>query len=223
MPRKFYRYKRKRTRRVPKSTKKYVKRVLDNRIEDKALAYSQTVAIPIGAQFTPHYINATGLGPEVDDRIAERIRMKNVEIRCEIGQITAGLPGTLATYTYRMMLVYDRQANATGITLNQLFWNAGSGVSYLSVLNPAGKPRFTVLYDKTFTMSIGGGAANVSETRFHVIKKKLGGVNGLKTVYNSQSTGTIADIVTGSLCFVLISDADQLDYKYFSLIRYEDA
>lgn len=215
---------RKRNRRpkekVPKATKKYVKRAFDRQIEDKARNSFTIPGAAVGAAVpTYQLLNGMPLGTQIDQRIGERIRMKHIWIDLLLSIDPNTLPLVVQSRQCRVMLIYDKQPNSAVPTTGQLFWNSTGGQMFFSPLNPAGEERFTILFDKHYRLGVEGGATDVAVEFPIKINRKL---RDLKTVYNAATTGTVTDINTGSLYLVLTCDLDVI-YEYQALLRFEDA
>lgn len=94
----------------------------------------------------------------------------------------------------RLLLVYDKQTNAATPTVNDILTSTDPN----AMRNNNNAKRFKILFDKSWAIS----ATNVFPKRFDT-NIKLGQLN---THYNTSNVGTIADIVTGSLFWVYLSD-----------------
>lgn len=204
---------------VNKCVRKYVTSAIRNQIEDKYLQDDQMIVTAISNNATTLLQNGLSVGADVQQRVGQKIRMTSIEGNFVIATAGASIAGTTSTHQCRIMLIYDKQPNGAGITLNQLFVLSGAGNTFLSPLNPAGKPRYEVLIDRHYNMPINGGAANVSENRIIRLYKKL----NKSTKYNTGNTGLIGDINTGSLYWLLCSDTGDLVYVFSGILRFEDA
>lgn len=95
----------------------------------------------------------------------------------------------------RFLIVYDMQANGAAFAASDLFVSATNLNSpFLIGYNQ----RFRVIWDRRYQLSTVG-------SNYQVIKKIFKKMNH-KTQYNGGTAGTVADIATGSLYLVLISD-----------------
>lgn len=204
---------------VPKGVQKYVKSVIHKQIEDKFIQDDQMVVTAISDNATTLLINGIAPAAGVQGRVGEKIRLTQVIGNFVFAIAGGSIPGTTSAPFVRLMLIYDKQPNGAGPVLNQLFALPGAGNTFLSPLNPAGVPRYQVLHDSFHILTVEGGAANVSDNRYLHVSKKL----RHQTKYNDGTAGTIADINTGSLYWLICSDVTSCVYKYSGLLRFEDA
>lgn len=209
----------KKSKKLSSSIKKIVKAEIHKNIEDKYLNDNVTAVTAVSDNATTILCNGLSPSATIEGRIGEKIRMTRMQGNFAVATAGAAIAGTTSTYYFRLMLIYDKQPNGSGITLNQLFINSGAGNTFLSLLNPAGSDRYKVLFDKIYNMPIGGGVANVSENRIIRVDKKLRHM----THYNDGNAGTVSDINTGSLYWLLCSDSTNLVYKASYTLRFEDA
>lgn len=171
------------------------------------------------------------LGTDFTQRIGRRIRIRSVYIRgfiCpESAQtaITTGGNETLAQQG-RMILVLDRQPNATVMTIAQLLKQAFS----FSQLNLDNRDRFKVIADKTFQFQNSTKAAQASPTligtygsnyRIKLFKKL-----NIPVQFNSTNGGTIADISSNALYMVWIGSqaagTTDLNASLTTRVRFDD-
>jgi len=133
------------------------------------------------------------------------------------------------------MFVYDRQTNNgipqlpaanpplfTPPLLNDILLTDVNNPEpiHLAYPNPNTSERYIVVRDSVHTLCIDGDSSLYKE-----VKASL----KTETIYNTNTTGTIQDINTGSLYFVAISSlqpnaiADQPNFDLHTRIRYKDA
>lgn len=149
-------------------------------------------------------------GSGANNRIGRKIVMKSILLRWSI----ALSPTTTQGGTFRVMIVYDKQANATAPAVTDILLSA----NYTSQMNLSNRDRFVVLADVITDPISAGGNYSISGKLF----KKL----NLETMYNPGVAGTIGDITTGSL-YVLIGNngtfaTAQPVITYETRVRYED-
>lgn len=149
-------------------------------------------------------------GSGANNRIGRKIVMKSVLIRWSVAlQAT-----TVGGGSVRMMLVYDKQANATAPAVTDVLVQN----TFTSPNNLSNRDRFVVLWDEvTDSISINNNYS--ISGKFY---KKL----NLETMYNAGTAGTIGDITSGSL-YVLIGNnggftTAQPQITYETRVRYLD-
>ena len=89
-------------------------------------------------------------------------------------------------------------------------------------MNMNNRDRFVVLFNKQYAIDQAGGHQSAQMKHY----KKM----NLQTIFNSGSAGTVADITTGSVYLLIISDnaagavpTNFPDLSLYTRIRYEDA
>lgn len=153
------------------------------------------------------------------NRIGNRISMKSAELKIQFFG-TGATTGNLAGCMYRIMLVYDSQANGSAPGASDLLSatnTAGTQTfSYLAGINMNNRDRFLILKDWFFnTCTEGDGSASDPRTVKSSITSSMNPsiprclkwyvkLKGLETLFK-QSTGAIADIATGSLLLCWVS------------------
>lgn len=149
-------------------------------------------------------------GSGASNRIGRKIVMKSILLRWSI----ALSPTTTQGGTFRVMIVYDKQANATAPVVTDILLSA----NYTSQNNLSNRDRFVILSDMITDPISAGGNYSLSGKLY----KKL----NLETMYNAGVAGTIGDITTGSL-YILIGNngtfaTAQPIITYETRVRYED-
>jgi len=165
-----------------------------------------------------YLLNGLVPGTGASQRIGKKAVMKTLQFRASIGALSAGAEDTIFQGIVRFLWIYDKQSNATAPTLAQIFEQTDSGTSFMNMDN---RDRFVVLADRQIAMDQSGGhpAAQIK------MYKKI----NLPTIFNAGTAGTIADITSGSIYLVLISDSvlaspTQLpDVNWTSRFRYDDS
>lgn len=131
-------------------------------------------------------LNEIPQGATFYNRIGNKIVMKSIRV-----EFTLYAPNTLTT-TVRAFLIYDRQPNGASPALLDLFQlNATGTMGFTTGLNMANKSRFKMLRDQYFTM-------DTAQSLCHHVNFYC---KGRYEVEFKSSTGTIADIATGSVLF----------------------
>jgi len=121
-------------------------------------------------------------------REGQQIVLERMEIKAHFYSVNS----TVANV--RLMVVYDRQPNAATFLVNDVL--SSTDPNAMRAYN--GLKRFIILYDKSFSIS----STNTFPKR---IDKNIS-LRKLITNYNTTNGGTIADIVSGSLSVVTMSD-----------------
>lgn len=137
-------------------------------------------------------LNGVAPGVDINHRIGREITMKSILVK---GQhyVTAA---TGTDQVQRIMIVYDKQANATAPTTATVL---GAGFGLYSPKSLENRKRFIVLYDRHFTMNASG---EPGAQRFFKFYKRV----NLPMTFNAGIAGTVADIVTGSLYIVGVGE-----------------
>ncbi len=120
-------------------------------------------------------------------RVGDQVRWVNM-----MYNMTIKMHASATETNLRLMLILDRQPNNAVATVAQVLET--SSVTGLREIN-TGK-RFYVYHDKVFSMSSAGETA-LSEQYYRKIN--------VKTEFNANA-GTVADISTNNIFFLLISD-----------------
>lgn len=170
-------------------------------------------------------INAVMQGSGPHERIGSRIRMKTIDIRI---QITAQIGATPTPgCVYRIMLIYDSQANKNPPATSDVLRSQGIAGAFsttpMSPINITNRERFVILRDLMWNAppAFGGvGAAATNADEFlgrpapnHV--RWFVKLRGMETTF-TNSTGAIGDITTGSLLLCHIAGDAYVDTVYTS-------
>lgn len=135
-------------------------------------------------------LNGLARGADIADRDGREVLMRSIQIN-GVNNVTSG---TGLDQTHRVLLVYDRQANAAAPTGAMILDTTAANVT-LCVRNLENRKRFTILMDKVFRLNAndepGGGVA----WRFYRRLRH-------PVTFNAGNAGTIADITTGSLYLI---------------------
>lgn len=163
---------------------------------------STVAASAVSSTATFLLLNGMSLGTSSSTRIGQSVKCQGMDLRFSIsGNVTA-----VQSYT-RLLVVYDKQANGAIFSILSLL-NAADTIASYAV---GSQMRFNVLYDETFATSTAGPLNIVNFTKL--------GVNQ-HTEYTTGNAGTIADINSGSIYLVYISDQAVNTTTLNSYIRY---
>lgn len=205
----FRRYPKKK---VSKTVKKYVKKVLDYKIEDKNIHNDLTAIAPfqsIGNSWDTYLCCNPSQGTTAVQRIGRKIHIKSVEL---YGVLSAGDNSNCV-----------RIAMYTSDTSNAL---SGVDIDWKLSRDRIGGGNFgTLYYDKyiplQFTPFDGATASGVSQQKIVRIKKVF--KRPIPIVYSDDTTGTY----NKQLCISVISDSAAVPHPGFTrgyvITRFEDA
>lgn len=155
-------------------------------------------------------LNAMPKGDQADQREGRQIRLKSVQIRCDVQ-----MNSSEAHTQFRLLVLVDKQPN--GAFPNYLdLWNIyGSVIPVVAMKNLDFRHRFTILRDVTIQLD-----QNSIREKMIKIYKKL----NIVTTYNGDNNGTVGDIETNSLLVYVTSDnlLNQPTFNLSTRIRYID-
>lgn len=171
-------------------------------------------------------LNGTQQGSAADQRIGRQIMVRKLIGRMQFTN-AQNLATGIATWpvTYRFMVVYDMQANGSTLALADMFETPSN---ILSLQNLNNRDRFKIVTDKMWT--IGNpyfGQSQISkpnQAKSYKFYKRL----NLPVQYNAGNAGTEADIATGTLWAIMLTDSgntavgggSRVNYRF--RIRYSD-
>lgn len=180
--------------------------------ELKFVDTSFTGAAAVGASTfsAAQLLNGLANGTSASTRVGRQVNMKSLLIRYTI---TLN-PTTVAGGAVRMLVVYDKQANAAAPVITDVLLADG----FLAPNNISNRDRFVTLCD-VITPPIGTAGDYASSD---VVYKKI----NLETMFNEGVSGTIADITSGSI-YLFFAQSGQMttaapSLSYRSRIRYTD-
>lgn len=157
-------------------------------------------------------LNGIARGDDISERNAREVVMKSIQF----SYTAAVTPTTGVAQRCRVLLVYDRQTNATALTAAQVLTVADT----LAPRNLENRKRFKILYDRTHALNASAEPGSEVTRRFYRRLRH-------PVTFNSGDNGTVADIVTGSLYLVVVgSEATgptDGTVTFHSRIRYLDA
>lgn len=150
----------------------------------------------INATGALNLVNGIARGDDINERTGREVTLKSIHCRFE--------PYSTATTGQdqwgRIIVVYDRQTNGAAMTIAQLL----TAVTPIAMRNLENRKRFSVLYDKTFTLNSSIlGAVQVPEAGGHKYFEFYRRLNH-PMVFNSGDAGTVADITSGSVYVITL-------------------
>lgn len=173
--------------------------------------WASTVFDPTGT----NCLFAPTQGAAINQRIGGKVRIMKIKIRGRIEKQSAvGLSSLPQQQTVRIMLVHDKQTNATQMTGTQLMMgDAAQSIDTIvnTYQNLENFGRFRVLKDKKFSFgnqnSTGTSPAIQWGADVRQFKFSYSFGSGMEIRFNATNGGTIADIVDNSFHIVANSNA----------------
>lgn len=152
-------------------------------------------------------LNGVAPGTNINNRIGRKLSLKSLQIR----GVVAFTDNTTANPSFlRMVIVYDKQANAAAPTFANIMTSqdiAGTTeTNAFSMVNLNNRDRFEVIRDKVIEM----GVIDTTATQTFAVPPASATINeyiklgNRETIYNAGTAGTVADIVSGSLFIFFI-------------------
>jgi len=129
-------------------------------------------------------LNGLARGDDINQRSGREVMMKSVQI----SWLSFATAATGVDQVHRVVLVYDRQANAAALTWNDVF--GSTSIHYPR--NLENRKRFKILMDMSYVINAAGEPGTGRMEKYY---RKL----AHPVTFNSGNAGTIADITTGSL------------------------
>ena len=156
-------------------------------------------------------LNAPITGSELFNRIGRKIYMKSIEVRAFIQNVSTSVQDT-----GRVILIYDSQPNNAGFVNTDILADSTAlgATSGYSGINLANRQRFKIIRDyqvmlpsvtNTAGVLTNGPAAMDTVWHGHEFHWFVP-LKGLETVYNGNNAGTVADINSGALVLMFISN-----------------
>jgi len=181
--------------------------------EFKAIDVSATSVVDTTGAVT--CLNGCARGDDIAGRNGRETTMKSIEFRA----VVAPTDVTGVEQTARVLLVYDRQANATPLTAVQVL----AANNTYAPRNLENRRRFKILFDRTF--QIGDRSAAPASMPFAKTIKFYRRLAHPVT-YNAGNAGTVADIVTGSLYLITVGTQGAGGAAgsciFYSRVRFQD-
>jgi len=160
-------------------------------------------------------INGIARGDDFSERVGRTVTVKSIQLKCEL-MVTVS---TGVDQVVRIMIVYDKQANAAAPTIAQILHSSADYSRPLQFRNLENRQRFVILGDVTKTLNASAESGSKSFWKFY---KKC----SLPETFNSGDAGTVADIVTGSIYVITLGSMPTgntaATLRGFSRVRYID-
>lgn len=171
-------------------------------------------------------LNTPVNGAELYQRVGRKIYMKSLHFRGVF------VPSAAAIEQYaRLIIYYDSQPNTALPAIATILQDstAGAATTWQSEINLINRQRFKILRDYQVML----GATNAGFTTEIVPDPIVSSYNvdmfiklkGLESIFNATNGGTIADVASGALNFVLVGSAaadGNWDLQWSSRLRYYD-
>lgn len=207
MRRKRYTKKRKFGRKRRRTFGKKVMRVVRRFEETKWISTSTGGTFGTGTPFIA-LLNGLNTGTIRSARNGNRINMISIALGLNIQSSVANVLSTRV----RVMVVVDRQANATTIVPGDVFAAGVAANLFLELYDPNTVPtRYRVLKDKMLTLNpvmVGtttAGATVAAASAVKYFRFKIG-LKALPVKYNDQNNGDIRDIIGNALYLLMFTD-----------------
>lgn len=172
-------------------------------------------------------LNCPVNGAELYQRVGRKIYMKSLHLKGWL-QIAA----TALQDFVRIVVYYDSQPNAGPPTFASLFQDStvGAASTFLSSINLVNRERFQILRNiEVLTPSSTYNAGVLTNTAYPETNGRLRvdefiDLKGLETIFNSTNGGTVADISSGAVGFVVFSaeNSNSVVFQWSSRLRYYD-
>jgi len=161
--------------------------VVLNQGEFKSVDVTADLACDTSAQV--RLLNGIARGDEINERVGREVTLRSIQFNYtpHVTSVTGG------DQQHRVLLVYDRQTNATALTAAQVLLTADT----IAPRNLENRKRFKILFDRTVALNASGEPGSSVTRRFY---RKL----RHPVSFNAGDAGTVADIVTGSLYLIVI-------------------
>lgn len=169
-----------------------------------------TVASPVWT--TPLLLNPCAQGDTSSTRSGRQLELKSLYMRYVWALATTSTGGS----KLRICIVYDKQANAAAPLVTDIFQTD----NHISPNNLGNSQRFIMLVDELTEPVAAGTSFSVSGVIYRKLKNAI-------TQFNSSTTGTIADINSGSLYLLASQSTNVLTtaptFAIYSRVRFTDA
>lgn len=153
--------------------------------EVKFTDVSVALATPIAlATWTaPQLLNGLANGSDASTRIGRKVTLKSVLVRASVALAPTSVGGS----PIRILVVYDKQANATAPAVTDILL----ADAFTSQNNLSNRDRFVTIFDQVTTpVSVQNNFSNE-----HTMFKRI----NMETMFNAGSAGTVGDITSGSV------------------------
>lgn len=166
-------------------------------------------------------------GAELYQRIGRKTYGKSIHLRGWFTNVATSLQDLA-----RLIVYFDSQPNAGAPLIGDIIRdsNAAGAVSIFSEINLINRQRFQILRDKQFNLPACTNTAGVltnlayPDTTGCLQVNEFIKLKGLETVFNSTNGGTVADISSGAIGFVVLNESNNnaWDFIWGSRYRYYD-
>jgi len=210
---------------APMATRGYT----PNSVEKKAIDLGST-SINVSTSGAVQLLNACVQGTDINNRIGRKIVLKSVFIQGYIfleNAVAPTSPTLVAAQVGRVMLVWDKQANATVAPITAIL-DSALPESQLRLEN---RDRFVIIktkqysfdpmiYNTTATQSVASLNGTMRNFKWY---KKL----NHEVIFNSGNAGTIGDIASGALYLVAVGSVaagagTDINLRITSRVRFDD-
>lgn len=185
---------------VSKPVKKYVKKVLDQNIEDKYkivdnIALTSTQSGVAGLTL----LNGMQVGAADNLRLGNVISIKRIDVAFKV-------QAQAATQQYcTVYLMFDQQANGANPLITNLKNTVVAALQWLAPYNPDAVPsRYRIVRAWRCDLGVQGGATDITKPK--IIQQSIYFKHPVKVQYNGTNAGNISDINKNSLFLFAISD-----------------
>jgi len=163
-------------------------------------------------------LNGIARGDDIDERTGRQVMMRSYELSVLWHQAAPGAHPEPCVA--RLLVVYDKQTNGAALTPAQVLTATGTLNAATSPKQLENRERFTILRDIRTPMA----AAETSDYEPPPKALKIYQSFMLPVTFNAGDAGTVADITTGSLYAIFISDQAAVlpSFSYTCRVRYED-
>lgn len=156
---------------------------------------SITAGLAAVAEGTVNLVNPAVMGTDLFNRVGRQFMMRSVE--CHGYMLVTCGAGSGSTVT-RCLLVYDRQSNGVAPAIADVL-DADNAYAMRNLNN---RKRFKILMDRRIPLSFENAAVAASATVNVDFYRKL----RHPVEFNAGNAGTVADITSGALFFILCTD-----------------
>ena len=166
-------------------------------------------------------------GPEMYQRVGRKMYMKSLHVRGFCLNVATSLQDM-----GRIIIFYDSQPNAAVSNIAALLQdsNLAATTSVFSEINLNNRERFKIIRDHQIMLPAVTNTAGVltnGPLTLDPIKSTMNidmfiKLKGLETIFNGVNGGTIADITSGSLYMLTVSNATGWEFSGTTRLRYYD-
>jgi len=134
-------------------------------------------------------LNGIARGDEISERNGRQVTLKSIEmrLRCKASN------GSGIDQQHRVIVVYDRQTNAAAAGIADVL----SSANVLYPRNLENRRRFRILFDRIIQLNASGEPNSEKMIKWY---RRL----NHPVTFNAGDAGTVADITTGSLYFMVL-------------------